>query len=63
MSNCDFSIICYIVSKLIQLSSELLENGNKFPLSQSERAIKYRGLHMNVLDYYMNQINTNTYNN
>ena len=58
LSYVDFTISRNVVSLFLELSIDMLTNGNTFPLPSSARAFKWRYNYLTGLDKYSNQIDT-----
>ena len=62
LSYVDFSRLCYVISQFSEFIPELLKNGITFPLKKIKGDIECIDINIDGLNYYVNQINTNTYN-
>ena len=57
-----YSGLCNVITKFPELIRDMLRNGITFPLSKIKRAIEWRYSPIPALNYFVNQINKNRYN-
>ena len=58
----DYSRLCNVITNFFELSPDILKNWIILPLSKSKISIEWINSHINALNYYMDKINTNRYN-
>ena len=59
---CYYSRLCNVIAKFTVLRLYILENGITFPMSKNLKVTKWRYIHITDLNYCVNQINRNIYN-